>query len=432
MQLRSLLWLGLVAACGEVATNSPDAAPTATRTVTITVTGNGAGTVTSTPAGIDCGTDCSEAFAEGTSITLTATAAPGSTFMGWGSGSCTGTGDCTVTVGADIAIQPTFALANSIVVTINGNGTGEVASSPAGIVCPGDCSEQYGPGQNVMLTATPAAESVFAGWTGGGCAGTTPCMLTTENAAATTATFNLKKYALTITKGSTGTGTVTSTPAGISCGGTCTFNFDSGTMVALTPNASTGSTFTSWGGACSGSGACNVTMSAARSVTANFTLTTHTLTVTKTGGGAGTVTSTPSGINCPGTCSSSYSYNTTVSLTPTTTAGNTFAGWSGACTGTGACSVTMTAARAVTAKFDKVLSCTSVSNAASCTNGAIPEINNGALSAAACRTSCASKMSAANMTSGCWIVASNNTCYCRSGVLNVGGATGTQPGGSCN
>src|SRR5690242_19428468 len=93
MQLRGLVWVGLFAACGQVAPSSPDAAaPSEMRTVTIAITGNGTGTITSSPAGIDCGTDCSEAFADGTKITLTATPAPGSTFMGWGSDTCPGTG----------------------------------------------------------------------------------------------------------------------------------------------------------------------------------------------------------------------------------------------------------------------------------------------------------------------------------------------------
>jgi uncharacterized repeat protein (TIGR03803 family) len=67
----------------------------------------------------------------------------------------------------------------------------------------------------------------------------------------------------------TGTGTVTSSPAGINCGIVCSTTFASGT-VALTANAGAGSTFTGWGGACSGTGVCNVTMNAAQSVTATF------------------------------------------------------------------------------------------------------------------------------------------------------------------
>lgn len=403
------------------------------RTVTIAITGNGMGTITSSPAGITCGTDCTEAFPEGTQLTLTATPASGSIFMGWGEGSCTGTGDCVVTVGADISLAPSFALANSIVVTIAGNGMGEVASTPAGISCPGDCSEQYGPGQSVTLTATPAEESVFAGWTNGGCSGTGPCGITTDSAAAITATFNLKKYALTITKGGNGTGTITSAPAGISCGATCTFNFDSGAMVTLTPAAATGSTFTGWGGACSGTGACNVTMSAAKSVSANFTLTQHALTVTKNGTGTGTVTSSPTGISCGATCAASFNYNTSVTLTPAAASGSTFTGWTGACTGTSTCVIAMTAAKSVTATFTKntsAFSCTTVANIKACTNGNLPEIALSGLNATQCHDQCVIKMPQAGMTSGCWVLASNATCYCRNGTLDT--TAGTVPGGSCH
>jgi len=79
------------------------------------------------------------------------------------------------------------------------------------------------------------------------------------------------KYALSVTKAGAGTGTVTSSPAGVDCGATCSAEYDSGTSVTLTAAAGSGSTFGSWGGACSGSAAtCTVTMSQAQSVTATF------------------------------------------------------------------------------------------------------------------------------------------------------------------
>ena len=84
-------------------------------------------------------------------------------------------------------------------------------------------------------------------------------------------------------------------------------------------------------------------MSAAKSVTATFTLN-PTLTVTKAGTGSGTVTSSPAGISCGADCSQPYNPATVVTLTKAATAGSTFTGWSGACTGTGACQVTMSAA----------------------------------------------------------------------------------------
>ncbi len=77
-----------------------------------------------------------------------------------------------------------------------------------------------------------------------------------------------------------------------------------------------------------------------------------TLTVTKAGAGSGTVTSSPSGIDCGSTCSANYSSGASVMLTAAAGSGSTFAGWSGACSGTAGCTVSMTAARSVTATFN--------------------------------------------------------------------------------
>ncbi len=75
----------------------------------------------------------------------------------------------------------------------------------------------------------------------------------------------------------------------------------------------------------------------------------YTLTVSKVGNG--TITSLPNGINCGVTCSATFANNTSVTLTATAASGNTFSGWSGACSGTGTCTVSMSAARTVGATF---------------------------------------------------------------------------------
>jgi phospholipase C len=78
---------------------------------------------------------------------------------------------------------------------------------------------------------------------------------------------------LTVTPAGSGTGTVTSAPAGIDCGTTCSADFTTGTAVTLTAAPQTGYAFTGWSGACSGTGTCAVTLSAASSVTATFSAT---------------------------------------------------------------------------------------------------------------------------------------------------------------
>ncbi len=85
-----------------------------------------------------------------------------------------------------------------------------------------------------------------------------------------TASSGQQQYALTVTR--TGSGTVTSSPAGIDCGTTCSANFAAGSAVTLTATPAAGSTFTGWtGSGCSGTGACSLTMDAAKAVGAVFT-----------------------------------------------------------------------------------------------------------------------------------------------------------------
>ncbi|KAB2968837.1 MAG: peptidase M14 [Thermoanaerobaculia bacterium] len=67
--------------------------------------------------------------------------------------------------------------------------------------------------------------------------------------------------------------------------------------------------------------------------------------------GSGTVTSSPPGISCPSDCGESYAYGTPVVLTAAPAPSWSFTGWSGDCSGTGTCNLTMSAAHAVTATF---------------------------------------------------------------------------------
>jgi hypothetical protein len=86
----------------------------------------------------------------------------------------------------------------------------------------------------------------------------------------------VNSYGLFLNKA--GGGTVTSNPAGISCGSLCSASFTSGTSVTLTAAPGSGNSFSGWSGACSGTAStCTVTMSSAMNVTASFSINGSTL-----------------------------------------------------------------------------------------------------------------------------------------------------------
>ncbi len=77
---------------------------------------------------------------------------------------------------------------------------------------------------------------------------------------------------LMVSLAGSGSGSVSSSPAGISCGSTCAAQFTAGQTVTLTATPASGSVFTGWsGGGCAGTGTCEVVMSSDQTVTATFT-----------------------------------------------------------------------------------------------------------------------------------------------------------------
>ncbi len=333
--------------------NSPT--PSQETALTVTRSGSGVGTVTSGPAGINCGQSCSANFTLNSSVTLTASPAPGSTFTGWSGGGCSGTATCVVTMDQARSVNANFVASTyelSVNKSVADTGTGVVTSTPSGINCGTTCQKSYDPGTQVTLTATADLGSRFTGWTGACTNQQGPCTLSMTDNRVVTARFTaVDTYRLTVDKQGTGQGTVTSTPAGIDCGSTCESSFNDGEEVTLTASAAEGSAFTGWSGACTGTAPCQVTMDQARQVSATFdqAIPSYALSVTKQG--QGTVTSNPSGINCGTACEASYEGGTEVTLTASASQGSQFTGWSGACTGSGTCQVTMSQARQVTATF---------------------------------------------------------------------------------
>jgi hypothetical protein len=177
--------------------------------LTVNLAGDGDGTVTGT--GINCfngaGADCTETYAGGTVITLTATADTGSTFTGWNGSGCSGTGNCEITMSQSRAVEASFTLIQyELSVSIAGNGSGVVLSDPEGISCTsggGNCTVLYNYGTNVTLAADAESGSLFTGWSGAGCSGTGDCVVEMTAALSVQATFtegNYKIYLPVLTK----------------------------------------------------------------------------------------------------------------------------------------------------------------------------------------------------------------------------------------
>jgi hypothetical protein len=258
-------------------------------------------------------------------------------------------------------------LASHVTVTRTGSGSGTVTAAE-GIQCDGSalqvCGNHFSTNTSVTLTAH-VTSGVFGGFTiNGSTSCSSPCTIpiTSTAAISVAAAFN-PTGTLSLTKSGAGTGTVTSSPAGISCNGACASEsapFTAG-AVLLTASADSGSTFNHFAVAGVGncSSPCSVTVAAGATTSVSAVFDVHeivatTLTVTNSSaGGSGTVTSSDGQISCGSTCSASYSTPDVVTLTATPLGDghSNFNGWSGACTGTGTCTVTMSSDQAVIATF---------------------------------------------------------------------------------
>lgn len=164
---------------------------------------------------------------------------------------------------------------------------------------------------------------------------------------------------VTLTVEVRGTGSVTSTPAGIDCGASCDLELAVGTTVTLNAMADTDAQFAQWRGACVDSveATCEVTLEEDLTITAVFGGSErHDLTVTVSGDEDSSITSTPAGIDCPGTCSADFVEGTEITLTPELGIRSRIQSWAGdgaSCDGA-ACAVTMDADRSVDLTVEEV------------------------------------------------------------------------------
>lgn len=343
----------LVVLCSLVSCRQPDKKHF---TLTVSKTGNGIGNITAKPTGISCGNVCNYDYEEDITVILTADPYSGSDFTSW-SGACSGaTPTCSVKMNEAQKVTANFELqTRKLTITKNGSGSGSFAlhSSSGYLGCNGSsCTADINYGEYVTLDAVPTTGSYFDGWTEL-CSGIkTSCSFSMYDEKNIAATFGLQSYVLSIVKTGNGSGVISSDLPGINCGTDCSEGYLFNTSVTLTAAPNAFSVLTGWSGACAGSGlTCTVSVNAIKNVTATFALEKLKLTVSKSGTGVGAIISVPGGINCGATCSADFDYNSKITLTATASTGSSFTGWSGPCTGTGQCAVTMIEVLSINATF---------------------------------------------------------------------------------
>jgi hypothetical protein len=352
------------------------AGSSATKTFTLMNSGGTAtGAVTISPMGTDAGqfqvttTTCGATLGAGASCTFDGKFVPTSRGM-------KGATFTAQAVGAGQTSTSIMGLGQEqYTLTVNktgSSGLGTVATSPnTEINCDAantDCTQVYTVGvtpPTITLAATAATGSRFGAFSNA-CT-TAPCSVVMDQDRTVTATF-IKTYVLTIgnkTQTGAGVGTVTSTSnptqtTQMNCptaNAPCAVAFDTGAVVTLTASVTGQNRFSGWSNICSGAPnnpVCQVTMSADTGGLAGF-LQAFTVNVALTGTGSGTVNAT--GIACGSDCTEDYAYGTTVTFTAVPTQPDAlFGGWSGACSGSSlTCTVNITAAANVSAKFDRIL-----------------------------------------------------------------------------
>ena len=287
---------GISAAAPTMTANVVVVTPT-NYTLSVTKSGAGTGSVASSPAGISCGTSCSASYVAGSVVSLIATPTGSGIFTGW-SGACTGTGACSVTMSAAQSVTASFA-AGTIVTPISLVNLAGATSST----------------QTYSVTV-PARASNLVIKTSGGVGDVD--LYVRASAAPSTSLYDCRPWL-------PGNNEI------------CTF---------ATPLATTYYIMLDGYSAYSG-----VSLTVSYSVAAP---TVYTVAINKAGSGAGTLTSSPAGISCGSVCSATFAADSVMTLTATPAAGSVFEAWSGACSGSGICALSVNTSKSIGASFRQV------------------------------------------------------------------------------
>lgn len=350
-------------------------------TLTVYRTGTGYGTVQSYPSGIyllgSIAPYDSNKFSAGSNVVLTAAPNTGSKFAGW-TGDCTGTTNtCTVTMNAVKTVTATFSKESEKTYTLKvektGNGSGAVATADKKIDCGSACLQYLVEGTSVTLAAAPAADSVFANWSGA-CSGTNTCTIKADGDKRVTAKFDKATLAQCI--GSTRNG-VCNTLCGASqlcnreaplaeisyCAKGGNSAIHDRCSAACQPEDRPDMLCRRTGIVdCTGDTQCDIIRAGTNNCDSNCRYTASTTTTTpkkqedqsgdypleiKQPGSVGSVKSDDGRIDCGAKCTAGYRNDAEVLLTAIPTKGYEFVGWEGACIleKTAKCKVTIEGSR---------------------------------------------------------------------------------------
>jgi hypothetical protein len=368
--------LAVLVALTVVTLSLPAATPAAAPPEgSVAVTLVGSGRVQSSPGGIDCGSSCKANFPLGSAVRLSG--APGSGFYlaGW-SGDCVGGAQsCEATADENTQVQAQFVAGAASTppvqaLTVSFSGEGRVTSSQQGVIdCGSNCWTSFSGGGHVTLNAAPASGFVFDGWAGD-CSGAGSCDVAVTGLRSVVAVFKRSSI-----PGGTSTLTIVNNEPGSNQGNgririswldhsedcdsdECDVSgVPNGVRVKIQPLPGPNTVVENYGGACAGSAQqCTVILNEDAGVTTSFQnasalTTSYGLNLTRSTGGS--VQSIPPGIDCGGDtgCKAAFKRNIAVRLTVNVANGYTFGGWSGDCSGTTGCSVSMTVSRTISAAF---------------------------------------------------------------------------------